>query len=203
MGVPPRALTSAPSRAIENSVSIPIESRSRNVHSSATDSAERDILAVSHRRRSMLSTNRSIVMVDWSRINEPAPRTRAEFLWHQMLLSLLYDDVFAQDEILVCSKKMARWFRDNESFRLLEEAVESGGMGVLKRPYERYPPELQERALEQPVTTRREHVERFSVNNDGTPLRFDGTSSARSTADSRRSCSVIHKFTDTLAQRKS
>ena len=117
--------------------------------------------------------NRSIVMVDWSRHNEPTPCTRDEFLWHQMLLSLLYDDVFAQDETLVCSKKMSRWLHDSESFRLLEQLFECGGMGVLKRPWERYPRELQERALELPITARREHLERFSVNNDGEQIRFD------------------------------
>jgi hypothetical protein len=119
------------------------------------------------------SANRSIVMVDWSRLNEPTPRTRDEFLWHQMLLSLLYDDVFAQDETLVCSRKMARWFPDSESFGLLEQTFECGGISVLKRPWERYPQKLQEKALEQPIAARREHLEEFSVNNDGAPLRFD------------------------------
>ncbi len=116
--------------------------------------------------------NRSIVMVDWSRYNEPTPRTRDEFLWHQMLLSLLYADVLAQDETLVCSEKMARWFPDGKSFRLLEQLVECGGLSVLKRPWERYPSGLQERALRQPIAARREQLERFSVNNDGAPLQF-------------------------------
>lgn len=117
--------------------------------------------------------SRSIVMVDWSRRNEPTTQTRDEFLWHQTLLSLLYDEVFAQDEILVCSQRMARWFGDEESFRLLEELVECGGLSVLKRPWERYPKELQEQALKQPIAARKVHLERFSVNNDGAPLQFN------------------------------
>lgn len=116
--------------------------------------------------------NRSIVMVDWSRHNEPTSRTRDQFLWHQMLLSLLYDEVLAQDETLVCSEKMAGWFRDSQSFGLLEQLVECGGLTVLKRPWERYPEYLQDRALEQPISARREQLERFSVDNDGAQLHF-------------------------------
>ena len=115
---------------------------------------------------------RSIVMVEWSRDNEPTHGTRDEFLWHQMLLSLLYDEVLAQDETLVCSNRMARWFPDNDSFRLLEEIFECGGLAVLKRPLERYPEDLKERASTHPINARREHLARFSVNNDGTDIKF-------------------------------
>jgi hypothetical protein len=108
-----------------------------------------------------------------TRPDEVTVRTRDEFLWHQMLLSLLYDNVFAHDETLVCSKKLARWFPDNESFRLLEQIVDCGGLGVLKRPVGRYPDDLQALALTQPITAREKHLEKFSVNNDGTPIVFD------------------------------
>jgi hypothetical protein len=89
-----------------------------------------------------------------------------------MLLSLLYADVLAQDETLVCSEKMASWFSDGESFSLLEQLVECGGLSVLKRPWERYPPGLRVQALRQPIASRREQLEKFSVNNDGAPLQF-------------------------------
>ena len=59
----------------------------------------------------MDSSNRSIVMVDWARHNEVTSSTRYEFLWHQMLLSLLYDEVFAQDEILLMQRKAANLVR--------------------------------------------------------------------------------------------
>jgi hypothetical protein len=111
-------------------------------------------------------------MVDWARKNEPTARTRDQFLWDLMLLSLLYDDVFVQDEIVLCSKTLPKWFPDTESFRLLEETIESGGVSLLKRPYQRYPNELQGLAQIQPITARREHLTRFSVDNDGAPLRF-------------------------------
>jgi hypothetical protein len=116
--------------------------------------------------------SRSIIMVDWSRYNQPTADNLDEFLWEQMFLSLLYDEVWAQDETLVCSKKMAKWFSDSETFKLLEQLVECRGLSVLKRPLKRYPLELQERALAEPITARREHLERFSVNNNAAPLRF-------------------------------
>lgn len=113
-------------------------------------------------------------MVDWSRLNEPTPGYRNQFLWHQMVLSLLYDKVHALDETLVCSARMARWFHDNKSFRLLEQLFVCGGIGVLKRPWQRYPAgKLQELAQQKPVSARREQLATFSVNNDGEPLHFD------------------------------
>jgi hypothetical protein len=116
---------------------------------------------------------RSVVMVEWTRNCEPNHGSREDFLWHQMLLSLLYDEVLAQDQTLVCSKKMARWFHDSESFRLLEETFKCGGLGILKRPAKRYPEELRDLALKKPVFARSQHVENYSANNDGTPVRFE------------------------------
>jgi hypothetical protein len=120
------------------------------------------------------AANRSIVMVDWSRFNEPTPGRRNQFLWHQMVLSLLYDDVVAQDETLVCSSRMSRWFDTPEKFRSLEQLFICGGIGVLKRPWQRYPAgRLQDLVHQKPITARREHLQTFSVNNSGEPLQFD------------------------------
>ncbi len=115
---------------------------------------------------------RSIVMVDWARDNTPTSGNREEFLWHQMLLSLLYDEVLAQDETLLLSKRMATWFSDNHSFRLLEQLVDCGGLTILKRPTARFPVDLQERALQQPIAARKAHLLRNSVNNKGQSIRF-------------------------------
>ena len=120
----------------------------------------------------MASKKQSIVMVDWSRKNEPTAKTRDQFLWDLMLLSLLYDDVLVQDEIVLCSEKLPKWFPDTESFCVFEEIIECRGLGLLKRPWERYPKEIQDRAQTLPIAARREHLERFSVNNSGLPLRF-------------------------------
>jgi len=119
-------------------------------------------------------TERSIVLVDWARNDEPTARSRELLLYELMVLSLLYDEVLVQDEIFLCSRKMARWFRGPENFRLLEELLAIGGIVVLKRPVEKYPSELQELAQKQPVIARREHLERFSVGRHGEPIRFDG-----------------------------
>lgn len=89
-----------------------------------------------------------------------------------MLLSLLYDELLVQDEILVCSEKMANWFPDVESFRLLEEFFAVGGITVLKRPLGKYPPGLREKAQKNPIHARVEHLAQFSVGNTGKPLRF-------------------------------
>jgi len=117
--------------------------------------------------------DRSIVMVDWTRLNEPTPGTRSQFLWHQMILALLYGDVLAQDEIFLCSSRMVRWFGSEEDFGLLEQLAVCGGITVLKRPSDRYPDSnLRDKAIRSPISARREHLARFSVDNDGNPLSF-------------------------------
>ncbi len=115
---------------------------------------------------------RSIVMTEWSPTDGPNHSSRDQFLWQQMLLSLLYDEVLAKDETVLCSTRMARWFADGESFRLFEELLDCGGLVVLKRPLETYPEALRERAVREPVSARSEHLENFSVHNSGASIRF-------------------------------
>jgi hypothetical protein len=109
-------------------------------------------------------------MVDWARENEPTARGRNQFLWDLMLLSLLYDDILVQDEIILCSNKLPAWFPDTESFLLLEEIIDIGPLKILKRPQHRYPKSLQDLAGSRPISARREHLAKYSVNNDGKPL---------------------------------
>lgn len=115
---------------------------------------------------------RSIVMSEWSRDNEVTPGSRDNFLWHQMLLSLLYDDVLAKDETLLCSRHLPDWFR-GEDFRLFEEIVDCGGISILKRPLHRYPRHLMDLVQEQPIAGRRMHLVDFGSTRDGFKLQFD------------------------------
>ncbi len=114
----------------------------------------------------------TIVMAEWTRNCEPNHESREKFLWHQMLLSLMYDEVMAQDQTIVNSKRIANWFHKDSTFPLLRELFECNGVGILKRPIERYPQELKEIALSRPVFARATHISKFSANNDGTPVTF-------------------------------
>ena len=60
----------------------------------------------------------------------------------------------------LCSERLPTWFDDDDSFRLIQELIESGGLSVLKRPSERYPEALRDRVIKEPLTTRREHLKR-------------------------------------------
>jgi len=111
-------------------------------------------------------------MIEWARNNEPTHSSRDEFIWHQLLLSLLYDEVLAQDETVIISKRMAKWFSTPSDFETLTKVAECGGLSLLKRPLHRYPREFHDRALIQPVRARREYLEKFSVDNQGQPVRF-------------------------------
>ena len=45
----------------------------------------------------------SIFMMDWTRENEVSANEWELFVWHQMICSLIHDEVAAQDETLVMS----------------------------------------------------------------------------------------------------
>jgi len=112
-------------------------------------------------------------MMDWTRHNEVSADNPEHLIWDQIILSLLYDEVAVQDETLVCSKKLAKWFLDKEQFEILKEVFECGGLKVLRRPLEAYPEELKDLAEKNPIIGRRSHLTKHSVDNDGNLLRFD------------------------------
>jgi hypothetical protein len=112
-------------------------------------------------------------MIEWSRDNELTYKTADEFIWHQSLLSLLYDEVLVQDEILTCTKKLARWFSTSEQFDFLTKVFEAGGLHLLKRPPNRYPEDYRERVSRQPLNARREYLQSFSIDNSGANLSFN------------------------------
>ncbi len=115
---------------------------------------------------------RSIVMIEWSRYVTPTHQKRDEFLWHQIVMSLLYDEVLAQDQTILCSKDMADWFGNRSDFGLLEELFECGGLVMLKRPSARYPAELRDKLSTHPIAARIEQLEKFSAHNDGSEVIF-------------------------------
>src|SRR5437879_4153163 len=116
--------------------------------------------------------DRSIVLLDWARHNEPTGSTSKYLIYVLMLLSLRYDEVLVPDEICVAGHKMTRWFGRSVNFRLLEELFDACGLVVRKRPLRRYPTDLQEMASSKPISARREHLRRFAVTNDGDPIEF-------------------------------
>src|SRR6267378_7088207 len=69
----------------------------------------------------------SVIMIEWARNNEPTHSSRDEFIWHQLLLSLLYDEVLAQDETVIISKQKAKWFSTPSDFETLTKVAECGG----------------------------------------------------------------------------
>jgi hypothetical protein len=115
---------------------------------------------------------RSVVLVDWSRLNEPTATNRNSLLYEMMLLSLVYDQVLVQDEVFMVSHKLSRWFQGSHSFGFLEELLDTGSVVLLKRPLSAYPMDLRDLAQDQPVTGRKLHLQKFSVNNDGKPITF-------------------------------
>lgn len=117
--------------------------------------------------------SKPIVLVEWRKRNEPTHNAPAQFLWHHMVLSLLYDGVLGQDEAFVYGRKFANWFDDDDKFDLLRELFDCGGLTVLKRPIESYPtPELQALAHTNSITARRELFRMRRVTYKGIPIRF-------------------------------
>lgn len=73
----------------------------------------------------------TIIMMDWTRDNEVPDHTNGGwryFVWHQLICSLIHQDVEAQDETLVMSKNLPKWFGARETFPILEEVFDCGGL---------------------------------------------------------------------------
>lgn len=110
----------------------------------------------------------TIIMMDWTRHNEVTDIGGLNyFVWHQIICALLHEDVLAQDETLVMSKNLPKWFANETTFQILQEVFECGGLKVLRRPIEEYPAELYEQVINDPIVARRAHLIKHSVDNDG------------------------------------
>ncbi len=106
-----------------------------------------------------------IVISDWAGPFELEPRAkdRDSLIWQLIIQSLLYDEVLIQDQVLVCSSKLAEWFTDEEAIPLLRDLFDMGSIVVLKHPLKAYgDDDLSDLASEWPVLARSKFIEKHS-----------------------------------------
>jgi hypothetical protein len=118
---------------------------------------------------------RSIILTDWSAYVEyRTPSTSAsDLVWELALLSLLYDTIFIQDEVLVLSETLASFFTPDLQVKNFEYQVEPlaelisiGALKILRFPTSAYPLlEQRENAGSAPIRTRSQYLKRYSTKN--------------------------------------
>src|SRR3990172_615439 len=86
----------------------------------------------------------AVVLTDWGANvdlrgqNKDAVQDKDAVLYDLMLLSLLYDDVYNQDEVFALSDTLAKWFPSGSQCDLLRKLLEFGSVTVLTHPLSAY-----------------------------------------------------------------
>lgn len=119
--------------------------------------------------REWQSTHRpsSIVLTDWAADVDHLRADRHGVIYQLLLLSLLYDQVLLQDELLVLSNALAEWFGQRDGQRIWNEVLDVGSLVILRHPISEYPTkDLKEYAQEHPLHARAKYIEEFGAKDD-------------------------------------
>lgn len=110
------------------------------------------------------STPNSVILTDWGADVENLGKSPDAILYELLLLSLLYDKILVQDEVLALSKRMSRWFLTAEYKEILIKCFELGTVVVLKHPLFAYPTDdLRDLSLKAPILARAMYIQRFGT----------------------------------------
>ena len=110
---------------------------------------------------------RSVVLTDWAAGVDHLRTDRSGFVNQILLLSLLYDEVLVQDELLVLSDPIANWFTTGDGSSLWSELLDVGSLVILQHPAAAYPTEqLQELSQSHPIEARSKYIERYGTKED-------------------------------------
>ncbi|MBZ0131710.1 hypothetical protein [Candidatus Methylomirabilis sp.] len=109
----------------------------------------------------------SIVLTDWAADVDHLRADQDAVIYQLLILSLLYDQILIQDELLVLSDPLAAWFGRGEGQRIWDEALDVGSLVILRHPLSAYPTaELKEYAHQHPLHARAEYLHRFGAKDE-------------------------------------
>jgi hypothetical protein len=116
----------------------------------------------------MMNTDRTrLLLSDWAAFGRTIPRRSQRLLTELLLLSLVYDEILIQDETLVLNHTFADQFASQETFRVIEQLIESNVLVILTHPRNLYPDAaMKERAPGSPMETRAEYISRYGTSGD-------------------------------------
>ncbi|HEV3075441.1 MAG TPA: hypothetical protein VHB47_13560, partial [Thermoanaerobaculia bacterium] len=101
----------------------------------------------------------AVVLTDWGAKTEGLSASRDALLQELLLLSLVYDQLLIQDEVLALSTKLARWFTSGKDFDLLRRCLSIGSIVILTH-HAYGSDDLAELALRHPITARAKYIAR-------------------------------------------
>jgi len=109
----------------------------------------------------------SLLMTDWAAGSGKIAKDFKTFIYELVLLSLVYDEILIQDEVFALSRKLSRWMKAKEDFRLLEECFHAGCIRVLTHPKRGFPiQELQDLSEYNPIQARAKYITKYSTKDD-------------------------------------
>lgn len=113
------------------------------------------------------SRPRSVVLTDWAADVDHLRADRDAIIYQLLILSLLYDEILIQDELLVLSDPLADWFGQREGIRIWEELLDVGSIVILRHPTSAYPTdELRDYSQDHPIDARAKYIQQFGTKDD-------------------------------------
>src|SRR5437867_3753046 len=98
---------------------------------------------------------RSVALTDWTADVDHLRADRDAIIYQLLILSLLYDEILVQDELLVLSDPLAEGFGQGEGKRIWEEVLDVGSFVILQLPISAYrTDDLKEYAQNHPIEAR-------------------------------------------------
>src|SRR5438094_259910 len=110
------------------------------------------------------SVPNSVILTDWSANPDLPGQSKESVLYEMIFLSLLYDHIYVQDEVLALSDTIADWYSSATEFDLVRAMLENGWLTILKHPCVRYvDDDLRELAQTNPIKARAQDRQRNST----------------------------------------
>ncbi|MBW7990315.1 MAG: hypothetical protein FVQ84_09920 [Planctomycetes bacterium] len=114
-----------------------------------------------------MKSKNSLLMTDWAMSTGKIAKDFKTFIYELVLLSLIYDEILIQDEVFALSRRLSRWMKTNEDFRLLQECFEPDFIRVLTHPKKAFhTQQLQDLSEYNPIQARAKYIAECATEND-------------------------------------
>jgi len=108
-----------------------------------------------------------LILSDWAASENAIPQNRQRILEELLVLSLVFDEILIQDDILALNMNLANMFAPQNYFNILEQLIESGALVILSHPLYLYPDDdIKDRAKVSPIFSRAEYIKRYGTAGD-------------------------------------
>lgn len=109
----------------------------------------------------------SVILTDWAADVDNLRTDRNSFIYQLLILSLLYDEILIQDELLVLSNQLSSWFGLREDNWIWQELLDIDSLVVLRHPISLYRTNnLKSLAEDHPIEARAKYIKKYATKGD-------------------------------------